>query len=145
MAGHQTYEEQKALVFYGLRLLGIITIVEVLIALTAKGHLIPGLRFEGFAHYLYMLLMIGFSLYKAYFIVFFFMHMAYEVRSLAMTVLLPTILLVWAIIAFFQEGGSWGSRREQIQRKNQETVQPATGSKPQGYLVQPADLRPAKG
>ena len=134
MAGHQTYEEQKALVFYGLKLLGAITIVEVLVALLAKGHLVHGIKFsEGFGHYLYMLLMIGFSLYKAYFIIFFFMHMAYEVRGLAMSVLLPTALLVWAIIAFFQEGTSWGARRELIKEKNEEIIKPVPASQPQGY------------
>ena len=135
MAGHQTYEEQKALVFRGLMLLGAITIVEVVIALLAKGHLIHGFRFEGVFHYLYMVLMVGFSLYKAYFIVFFFMHMAYEVRGLAMSVLLPTVLLVWAIIAFFQEGGSWSDRRELIKEKNEEKAAPAPAGKPQGYLL----------
>jgi cytochrome c oxidase subunit IV len=136
MAGHQTYEEQKALVFYGLKLLGAITIVEVLVALLAKGHLVHGIKFsEGFGHYLYMLLMIGFSLYKAYFIIFFFMHMAYEVRGLAMSVLLPTGLLVWAIIAFFQEGSSWGARRELIKEKNEEIIKPVLASQPQGYWL----------
>lgn len=136
MAGHQTYEEQKALVFRGLMLLGAITIVEVVVALLAKGHLIHSVKFtEGFGHYLYMLLMIGFSLYKAYFIIFFFMHMAYEVRGLAVSVLLPTGLLVWAIIAFFQEGSSWGARRELIKEKNEEIVKPAPAGKPQGYLL----------
>lgn len=136
MAGHQTYEEQKALVFRGLLLLGAITIVEVFIALLAKGHLSHNIRFtEGFGHYLYMLLMIGFSLYKAYFIIFFFMHMAYEVRGLAISVLLPTALLVWAIIAFFQEGSSWGARREQIKEKDEELVKPAPANQPQGYLL----------
>ena len=139
MAGHQSYEEQKALVFKGLLLLGAITIIEVVIALTAKGHLIHGVDFKhGFGHYLYMMLMIGFSLYKAYFIIFYFMHMAHEVRGLALSVLLPTTLLIWAIIAFFQEGSSWGSRREQIKEKNEEMVKPA--SKPQGYLLSEKDL-----
>lgn len=142
MAGHQTYEEQKALVFKGLMLLGVITIVEVVIALTAKGHLIHGVRFtEGFGHYLYMLLMIGFSLYKAYFIIFFFMHMAYEVRGLALSVLLPTALLVWAIIAFFQEGNSWGNRRELIKEKNEERVKPVPAGQPQGYILSKDDFR----
>ncbi|MEZ4919546.1 MAG: cytochrome C oxidase subunit IV family protein [Saprospiraceae bacterium] len=137
MAGHQTYEEQKALVFKGLMLLGVITIVEVLIALLAKGHLIEGVRFtHGFGHYMYMLLMISFSLYKAYFIIFFFMHMAHEVRGLMLSVLLPTLLLVWAIIAFFQEGGSWGARRELIKQKNEEIVKPASGDNKQGsYFI----------
>jgi cytochrome c oxidase subunit IV len=136
MAGHQSYEEQKMFVFRGLALLGAITIVEVLIALLAKGHLVSGVNFShGIGHYLYMLLMIGFSIYKAYFIIFFFMHMAYEVRGLVMTVLMPTMLLIWAIIAFFQEGSSWGSRREQIQKKNEERVKPTDAK--QGYYIIP--------
>lgn len=136
MAAHQTYEEQKALVLRGLGLLLAITIVEVLVALLAKGHLVHGIKLSaGFGHYMYMLLMIGFSLYKAYFIIFFFMHMAYEVRGLVMSVLLPTALLVWAIIAFFQEGSSWGARRELIKEKNEEVVKPAPATKPQGYLL----------
>lgn len=136
MAGHQTYEEQKALVFKGLMLLGAITIVEVFIALLAKGHMIHGVEFKhGFGHYLYMLLMVSFSLYKAYFIIFYFMHMAYEMRGLVYSVLLPTCLLIWAIIAFFQEGGSWGARRELIKEKNEQVVQPKPGGKPTGYLL----------
>jgi cytochrome c oxidase subunit 4 len=135
---HQSYEEQKALVFKGLMLLGAITIIEVFVALLAKGHLIHGVNFShGFGHYLYMLLMVGFSLYKAYFIIFYFMHMAYEMRGLVMSVLLPTTLLVWAIIAFFQEGHSWGARREQIEQKNQEIIKPTPAGNPQGYFIIP--------
>jgi len=142
MAEHQTYEESKALVFKGLMLLGIITIVEVFIALLAKGHLIHGVNFShGIGHYLYMLLMIGFSLYKAYFIIFFFMHMAYEIRGLMMSVLLPTTLLVWAIIAFFSEGNYWGNSREGIRQKNEEIIQPSNAA-PQGlYIIPGAILR----
>lgn len=136
MAGHQTYEEQKRFVLKGLGLLATITVIEVVVALLAKGHLVHGVKFShGFGHYLYMLLMIGFSLYKAYFIIYFFMHMAYEVRGLAMSVLLPTTLLIWAIIAFFQEGSTWGGRREQIKQKDEEVIRPVPAGKPQGYLL----------
>lgn len=137
MAGHSSYEEQKQLVFRGLKLLGLITIIEVAFALFAKGHIVPSITFGkdgGFGQAIYMLAMVGASLYKAYFIVFFFMHMAHEVRGLVLSVLLPTTLLIWAIIAFFQEGSAWGASRENIQRKNQEVVQPASG-KPQGYIL----------
>lgn len=138
MAAHQSYEDQKKLVFYGLKLLAIITIVEVVFALFAKGHVVPSITFGkdgGFGQAIYMLAMIGASLYKAYFIVFFFMHMAHEVRGLVLSVLLPMILLVWAIIAFFQEGGAWGAAREQIRQKNEEVVQPAPAAKPTGYWL----------
>lgn len=114
MEGHMSYEEQKKLVVYGLKLLGTITIVEVLIALLARGHLIEGVEFTGFMHYVYMAIMVAFSFYKAYFIVYNFMHMAHEVRTLRWSVLLPTLLLIWAVIAFFQEGNAWKENRERI-------------------------------
>lgn len=139
---HQSYEEQKQLVFKGLKILGAITIIEVFVALFAKGHIVPSIRVtEGIGHYLYMLLMIAFSIYKAYYIIFNFMHMAYEVRGLVMSVLLPTSLLIWAIIAFFQEGSSWGARREQIREKNEEMVRPTPTGQPQGYLLPGTGLR----
>jgi cytochrome c oxidase subunit IV len=130
MAGHVSYDEQKRLVMYGLKLLGALTIIEVLIALLAKGHLIHGVHFTGAMHYIYMAVMVGFSLYKAYFIVYNFMHMGHEVDGLRKSVLLPMLLLVWAVIAFFSEGAYWGERRNQIDRFNKEdaTKKPATGS-----------------
>ena len=137
MAAHQSYEDQKKLVFYGLKLLGIITIVEVVFALFAKGHIVPSITFGkdgGFGQLLYMVAMIGASLYKAYFIIFFFMHMAGEIRGLMLSVLLPTALLIWAIIAFFQEGTAWGKRREQIKERNELPAAAPTG-KTQGYIL----------
>ena len=76
---------------------------------------------------IYGLAMVGFSLYKAKFIVYNFMHLGSEVQGLRMSVLLPMLLLVWAIIAFFQEGGAWKNSREIIEEKNMEEVAPATG------------------
>ena len=112
-------EAGKKVVFKGLILLGVITIVEVLIALVGNGHVIPGFHLPKLIMYPAM---IGFSLYKAYFIVFEFMHMRYEVPGLVKSVLLPTALLIWAVIAFFQEGGSWKHRRQQIEKWNTEQV-----------------------
>jgi len=48
--------------------------------------------------------MIALSLYKAYKIVYEFMHLGHEVPGMLKSVLLPALLLVWAIIAFFWEG-----------------------------------------
>jgi cytochrome c oxidase subunit IV len=110
-----SYEEGKKVVVKGLLLLAVVTIVEVLIALIGNGHIISGFHLPKIIMYP---LMIGLSLYKAYFIVYEFMHMRYEVKGLAMSVLLPTLLLVWGVIAFLQEGSSWGNRRELIKSKN---------------------------
>ena len=130
--GHLSYEDSKKRVVYGLFLLGIVTLIEVFISLIGKGHLIKGLEDISWLGYLLGLGIIILSLYKAYFIVYDFMHMKYEVKSLAMTVLLPTLLLVWALIAFFQEGDSWKDRREQIKDKDEE---PAQGEE-QGLLME---------
>ncbi len=116
-----SYEEGIAVVKRGLGLLAAITLIEVAIALLGNGHIIEGLYLPKWLMYP---IMIGFSLYKAYFIVYHFMHMAHEVKGLAMSVILPCFLLVWAIIAFFQEGSSWGARREQILKKNEIVVKP---------------------
>ena len=129
--GHLSYEESKKLVFRGLILLGIVTLVEVAIALVGNGHIIEGFELPKWIMYP---VMIGLSLYKAYFIVYEFMHMRYEVKGLAMSVLLPTLLLVWAVIAFFQEGNSWGERRELINQKNQESIE-APAENPEGMLL----------
>lgn len=123
MAEGLTYEESKKRVVYGLYLLGGVTVVEVLFSLLGKGHLIHGLEDINWLAYVIGFILIALSLYKAYFIVYEFMHMRYEVKGLALSVLLPTLLLVWAIIAFFQEGDSWKNRREQIKEKNAEPAQ----------------------
>jgi cytochrome c oxidase subunit IV len=117
-----SYEEGLAVVKRGFWLLAAITVGEVLVALVGNGHIIPGFTLPKWVMYPAMISM---SLYKAYWIVYNFMHMAYEVKGLAMSVLLPCLLLVWAVIAFFQEGGSWGARRAQIQKKNEAPAKPA--------------------
>jgi cytochrome c oxidase subunit IV len=133
----QSYEEGKKLVFYGLKLLGFITIIEVLFALAAKGHIpgVPAFGKEGIGAALYMLAMVGASIYKAYFIVFNFMHMAFEVKGLMLSVLLPCLLLVWAIIAFFHEGTKWGESRELIKEKNRTTTAPVLPKK-EGLILE---------
>ena len=115
MADHLSYEDSKKAVWKGLGLLAIVTLIEVFLSLMkaqdwAKDY---AAIFVGLA-----LLIIILSVYKAYFIIYEFMHMAYEVKGLAMTVLLPTILLVWAVVAFFYEGDAWKSNREDVNERN---------------------------
>jgi cytochrome c oxidase subunit IV len=117
MGGHKSYEESIRDVYKGLALLGAVTLIEVFISLLGKGHM--GFDLSGYG---WLLAIIGIglivlSLYKAYFIIYEFMHMGYEVKGLAMSVLLPTLLLIWALIAFFQEGNSWKERREDIHER----------------------------
>ena len=106
--GHLSYTESKSRALYIITILAIITITEVIFALLGKGYIIEGLHFPiwviaGF--------MITFSIVKAYLIVYEFMHMKYEVPGLVKSVLMPTLLLVWAVIAFFTEGKTWRDYR----------------------------------
>ncbi|MGA0283377.1 MAG: cytochrome C oxidase subunit IV family protein [Saprospiraceae bacterium] len=118
--GH-SYEKSKKIALSTILILAAITIFEVLFALTGKGHMFGGkLMMPG---YVIALVMIVLSLTKAYLIVYEFMHMKYEVPGLVRSVLLPTLLLIWAIIAFFYEGSDWQKRRDLILQKNNEKVQ----------------------
>ncbi len=114
-----TYEQGKRAAWRGFFLLLVVTLVEVVLALVGKGIII-----EGFTINIWILrvLMIVVSLYKAYYIVKEFMHMGYEVRSLALSVLLPTLLLVWAVIAFLMEGNYWNNSRNYIKDQNNAKV-----------------------
>ena len=132
--GHLSYEESIKKVYRGLILLGAVTLVEVFLSLLGKGYVIPGAEEYSVIIYIVGLGLIGLSLYKAYFIIYEFMHMRYEMKGLAMTVLLPTLLLVWAIIAFFQEGDSWKGRRDQIKEKNE-----VNEGNPQGFQLRADD------
>lgn len=121
--GHLTYEQSKKLVFKGLWLLALVTLAEVIISLFGKGHIIEGMHGNKIVFFITGLIIIVLSLYKAYFIIYEFMHMKYEVKTLAWSVLMPTLLLVWAIVAFFQEGNAWKNRREDIKHRNQAKVE----------------------
>ena len=124
-----SYSASKTIATKTILILAGITIFEVLFALLGKGILVDGVHFP---FYVTGFVMIVFSVVKAYLIIYEFMHMRYEVKGLAMSVLLPTVLLIWAIIAFFQEGGAWKHRREQIKEKNEI---PADGQNSQQGMI----------
>ena len=118
MAGTHSHEESVKLVWRGFTILLLVTLGEVGVALFGGGHIFESIKAQGAGLWALRLVMIGLSLFKAYYIISEFMHMRYEMRALAMTVLLPTLLLVWAVIAFLNEGNYWSERREQIQEFN---------------------------
>jgi cytochrome c oxidase subunit IV len=107
---NMSYEQSKSYALKLIIFLGIITIVEVLIALVGKGY-IGGMHWPA---WLMGLLMIGLSFYKAYNIVKEYMHLGHEVKAMAMTIVLPMTLLIWAIIAFLWEGAYWDGRRDDV-------------------------------
>ena len=108
---HITYEESKGLATKTILVLAVITVGEVLFALLGKGYLVSGFHLT---HILMGGVMIILSAYKAYLIIYEFMHMKYEVPGLVKTVLFPTLLLVWAVIAFLAEGNYWNTSRANV-------------------------------
>ena len=106
--GHLSYEASKSIATTTILILAAITVFEVFMALLGKGYIINGVHFPW---YIMAILMIAMSIIKAYLIIYGFMHMKYEVPGLVKTVLLPTLLLVWAVIAFLYEGNYWNNSR----------------------------------
>jgi len=92
------YQHHVSAVWRVTIILSIVTVVEVVGAIFYP---------EGAPRFILNLFFIVMSLLKAFYIVAVFMHMKYEKRALQLTVLLPTLFLVWAIIAFLWEGGAW--------------------------------------
>ena len=45
------------------------------------------------------------TLVKAFYIVAEFMHLRHEVKTLAYTIIIPTIFVIWLIVALLMEGG----------------------------------------
>ena len=92
------YLSAKAAVWRATAILGVVTIVEVAAALIL-GPKLPKVLMNSF----YALA----SLAKAFFIVGEFMHLKYEKRAFMISLGVPLVFLVWAIIAFASEGHSW--------------------------------------
>lgn len=120
-----SYEKKVKLAYKGLVILAVVTLIEVFLSLLHRGHLISGMENITFVFYGAALLIIVLSLYKAYFIIYEFMHLKYEVATFAKTVLLPASLLIWLIIAFLWDGDSWGNYKRDHGQDDIEKVQPS--------------------
>lgn len=142
MADHQSYEESIKKVYKGLWLLAAVTGIEVIVSLFGKGHIVESVKgLGGWFVAVIGILIIVLSLYKAYFIIYEFMHMKYEVKSLATTVLLPTALLIWAIIAFFYEGNAWKNNRQKVKEFNERPAMQSSLDLPEeSYQIKSSDI-----
>lgn len=131
-------EQRKADISVGVKgfiILLIITFLEVAVALVGNGHIIGGLTFPKM---IMIPLMIGLSVYKAYYIVGTFMHLGHETKGMAASIVLPMLLLVWAVIAFLWEGESWRSNRHDLD-KNSKPATTAPSEDGTSSIIQPAD------
>lgn len=106
MAGHNdeaTYQKQVSAVWKSTYLMAGVTAIEVAIALIHFYffHDTPKSYIVGF--------MIIATLIKAFYIVAEFMHLKYEKKAFILSLTVPLIFLVWALIAFSVEGAYWHS------------------------------------
>lgn len=130
-----SHAEHISIATKGFILLLIITLAEVGIALIGNGHIISGFHFP---KVIMIPLMIFLSLYKAYYIVSEFMHLGHETRAMAASVILPTLLLVWAIIAFLWEGDAWRASRKNVDDKNKLPATSTPATKQEGFNLKKA-------
>lgn len=131
-------EQRKADISVGVKgfiILLIITFLEVGVALVGNGHIVDGLYFPKM---IMIPLMIALSLYKAYYIVGTFMHLGHETKGMAASVVLPTLLLVWAIIAFLWEGEAWRNSRHDLDKNSKPATTEPSGEET-GSLIQPVE------
>lgn len=101
-----TYQKQRKAVWFATGVMAVATIGEVTAALSWY-HIFP----NGGMTWLLNILFVVMSAIKAFFIVGEFMHIKYETRALTVSILAPTMFLVWFIIAFVLEGQSWNVMR----------------------------------
>ena len=107
----EEYKQSKRDVYVTTAILSIVTIVEVVLAVIYDKYLVYG---EGMSRVPLMIFVALASFIKAYYIMGVFMHVKHEKKSFILTITLPTMFLVWAIIAFSWEGVSWNAMREFI-------------------------------
>lgn len=106
MMTQEDYKHHVSSVWKATGILAAVTIVEVVIALIYDNYFYEsGLRMG------LNVFMVVATLMKAFYIVAVFMHLKYERKALALTILMPLVFLVWFIIAFVWEGISWYNLR----------------------------------
>jgi cytochrome c oxidase subunit IV len=77
----------------------LVTIVEFIIAFTVDAGVLKTTTF------------ILLTIVKAAYIVGEFMHLRYEVKVLFWSILIPTVFIIWMLVAFIYEGMSIGSMK----------------------------------
>ena len=98
----EAYKAQKKAIWQATGIMAVVTILEVAVAIYMKDTLPQAVI---------SLLFIFMSILKAFYIMGEFMHLKYEKRSLVLAILVPFLFLIWGVIAFIWEGGSWAAMR----------------------------------
>ena len=101
------YADSRKDVLKTIVILSAVTVIEVGVAITYD-HFNPN---GGSMKWLINLFMAVMSVVKVVYIMGTFMHLKHETRGFFLTVIMPFSFLIWAIIAFSYEGGSWNHMR----------------------------------
>ena len=104
------YADSRKDVLKTIIILSVVTVVEVGVAI-GYDHLYPA---GGSGKLFINLFMAIMSVVKVVYIMGTFMHLKHETRGFFLTVILPFMFLIWAIIAFSYEGGSWQHMRSLV-------------------------------
>ncbi len=97
-----SYNSMVKAVWQATAIMGIVTVFEVAFALVHFYYLHETLP----KIYLHVVMIIA-TLIKAFFIIAEFMHLKYEKRAMIMSLGIPLIFLVWALVALSVEGNYW--------------------------------------
>jgi cytochrome c oxidase subunit IV len=102
----EEYSLQVKAVWKATLILAVITIVEVVIARIYDANF----HDSGYRMAVNIFMAVA-SVVKAFYIVAVFMHLKYEKKALAMTILMPLFFFIWFIIAFLLDGHAWHINR----------------------------------
>lgn len=119
-------------------ILSILTIIELLLGLYIY------ILHKGVPSYSWVLFLKGviciFTLAKAYYIIAVFMHLGDEIKNFIMTIAVPSLLFIWFIIAFLQEGNAYKEARNKYDKYQ---LEKSTDAKK--YPAPVHEHEPAKG
>lgn len=101
------YKHHVSAVWRSTLILAVVTIVEVGFALIYDEFF----HDTGFRMGMNVFMIVA-TLVKAFYIVAVFMHLKYEKKAMALTILMPLAFLIWFLIAFIWEGMYWNYLRE---------------------------------
>lgn len=100
--------------------LSVLTIVELGI-----GYWRIGMEENFFYHFLSGVIII-LMLWKAFYIIAYFMHLKHELRNMIMTIGIPMLLFIWFIIAFLHDGNAFKQSNMKYDKYKQEkSIPPA--------------------
>lgn len=130
MATHQDAAAARKEVWKITAYLSIITLVEL-----ALGYIMymmnwtDGSFIKTFTKIVIMILM----LWKAFYIIAYFMHLKFENMAMIKTIAIPCLLFVWFIIAFLWDGDSFKNLRKRYDPYHQEHFTQPMQTKPIGH------------